>query len=285
MKVFQWMMALFSRLFPGRASDLALRLMTGPRLPEAWRGRAEFAPDRQVAVGARAHLNIWAGGPQRLLLVHGWSGHWTQFEAMMKTLGREQFSFYALQMPGHGSEPDGPSHVGEFITTLRHALDVIGAPVDVLIGHSMGASAAAFVLSERDDIGRTVLIAPPTDFHGVVSRMANNLKLSEPARQQLLDKMASRVGIGYGALDIVRRGFRITARVLLVHDRDDREVPFADSQRLYQSLPAASLHQTAGKGHRRVLVDRNVMDLVAGFARDGVLSVKQPGVETLRVSA
>lgn len=285
MKLFQLLMALFSRLLPGRASDLALRLMTGPRLPQAWRGRSEFAPDSQLPVGERARLNIWLGGPQRVLLVHGWSGHWTQFEAMMKALGRESFSFYALQMPGHGEEPDGASDVGEFITTLRLALEVIGDPVDVLIGHSMGASAAAFVLAERGDIARTVLVAPPTDFRGVVGRMASALKFGARARQQLLDKMAARVGIGYDALDIARRGSLINARTLLVHDTGDREVPFTDSLRLHQAMPSATLHQTVGKGHRRVLTDKAVLGLVAGFAREGVLSVPVPEGDLARVPA
>lgn len=285
MRLFQILMALFSRILPGRASDLALQLMTGPRLPQALRGRAGFAPDRQVPVGERARLNIWSGGPQRVLLVHGWSGHWTQFETMMKALGRDDFSFYALQMPGHGSEADGASHVGEFIAILRRALDVIGEPVEVLIGHSMGAAAAAYVLSEREDISRAVLIAPPTDFRGVVGRMASMLKLGARARQQLQDKMAARVGISYDALDIVRRGERIGARVLLVHDTADREVPFTDSLRLYRSVPAATLHQTVGKGHRRVLEDKEVLERVAGFAREGVLSVPAPDAGQIRVPA
>ena len=285
MKLFQLLMALFSRILPGKASDLALRLMTGPRLPQAWRGRVEFAPDCQLPVGERARLNVWLGGPQRVLLVHGWSGHWTQFEAMMKALGRESFSFYALQMPGHGEESDGASDVGEFIATLRLALDVMGAPVDVLIGHSMGAAAAAFVLGERGDIARTVLVAPPTDFRAVVGRMAIGLKLGRRAHRQLLDKMAARVGIDYDVLDIVRRGALISARTLLVHDAGDREVPFADSLRLYQSLPSATLHQTVGKGHRRVLTDSAVLGLVAGFAREGVLSVPASAGDVARVPA
>lgn len=285
MKLFQWMMALFSRILPGRASDLALQLMTGPRLPATWRGRTGASPSRQVEVGARAKLHIWAGGPRRVLFVHGWSGHWTQFEKMMQVLDRETFTFYALQMPGHGSEPDGASHVGEFIATLRKALEVIGEPVDVLIGHSMGASAAAYVLSEREDIARAVLIAPPTDFRGVVGRMAGMLKLGGRARKQLQDKMAARVGISYDALDIAHRGEQIGTRVLLVHDTADREVPFTDSLRLHRSLAAATLHQTVGKGHRRVLADKEVLERVAGFVREGVLSVPAADAGPIRVPA
>ena len=111
------------------------------------------------------------------------------------------------------------------------------------------------------------------------------LKLGARARQQLQDKMAARVGISYDALDIARRGGRIGARVLLVHDTADREVPFTDSLRLYRSVPAATLHQTVGKGHRRVLEDKEVLERVAGFAREGVLSVPAPDAGQIRVPA
>lgn len=111
------------------------------------------------------------------------------------------------------------------------------------------------------------------------------LKLGKRARDLLLDKMAARVGISYDALDIARRGERIGARVLLVHDSADREVPFTDSLRLYRSLAAATLYQIEGKGHRRVLADKDVLEHVVGFVREGVLSVPAADAGQIRVPA
>ena len=285
MKIFLMVMALLSRLFPGRASDLALQLMTTPRPQQSLPSDAQGQPDRQLAVGERARLHVWSGGARRVLLVHGGSGHWTQFRPVMAALGKECYSFYALEMPGHAGKSGGSSHVGEFITTLRQALDVIGEPVELLIGHSMGAAAAAFVLAERGDITHTVLMAPPTDFHAVVSRMARMLKLGQRAKTLLLEKMAERVGMDYGSLNIVSRGPRISGRVLLIHDGKDREVPFADSLRLYQVMPSATLHQTAGKGHRRILSDPDVLGAITGFAEQGVLFLKMPVVQPAKAPA
>lgn len=285
MRFFLILMAIFSRILPGKASDVALRLMTTPRPQRPVESREGFPPESELPVGRRASLKVWGGGSQRVLFVHGWSGNWQQFQPLLKTLGRERYSFYALEMPGHGRVADGASHVGEFITTLRLALDVIGEPVDLLVGHSMGAAAAAYVLAERDDVGRAILVAPPTDFRGVVGRMAGWLQFGVRARQQLLNKMAQRVGMGYDALDLVRRGARIGGRVLLVHDRRDREVPFADSARLYQSIPAATLQETDGKGHRRVLSDPTVLSVMVGFASEGVVSLQGPAADQARALA
>ncbi|WP_323773345.1 alpha/beta hydrolase [Alcanivorax sp.] len=274
MKLFVIAMAVFSRLFPGRAGRLALDMMTTPRrfAPDA--GAGVVPPERIVPVGSRARLLVWPGGPRRVLLVHGWSGHAQQFQPLMTELGRDRHTFYALQMPGHGAEMDGAAHVGDFIISIRQALDEIGEPLDLAVGHSMGAAALAFVLAERKDVPRAILVAPPTNFRAMVSRMAVFLRFGSSARQHLLEGMANRVGIGYEVLDIARRGRRISCPVLLVHDMTDREVPFADTLRLHQAVAKAQLFQTSGLGHRRLLAEPSVLKAIHGFADEPVTEVR-----------
>tara|TARA_B100000676_G_scaffold311010_1_gene379371 strand:- start:391 stop:1224 length:834 start_codon:yes stop_codon:yes gene_type:complete len=275
MAFFLGFMAIFSRLFPASASRLALRMMTTPRPGSAMRGDDVVAGkmEQTMPVGSRACLRVCPGGPRRVLLVHGWSGHGKQFQPLMNALGHEQYSFYVLQMPGHGAEADGTAHVGDFITTVRQALDVMGEPVDLVIGHSMGAAALAYVLAERPEIRRAVLVSTPADFHAVVGRMASFLRFGRRARQQLLDGMAGRVGMGYEVLDIARRGRHIQGEVLLIHDVQDREVPFTDTLRLHQALPAARLLQTHGLGHRRLLSESSVHEAVQAFAGEPTVKV------------
>ena len=52
---------------------------------------------------------------------------------------------------------------------------------------------------------------------------------------------------------------------LVVHDRGDRQTPYADAARLVASLPDARLVTTDGLGHRRILQDRAVVRQVAAF--------------------
>ncbi|MED5389796.1 MAG: alpha/beta fold hydrolase [Pseudomonadota bacterium] len=264
MKAFQWFMALFSRVFPGRASRVGLSLLTTPRVQAPPVSGWPAADDYQE-VGERAGLHIWSGGPVRVLLVHGWSGHIRQFLPLMKGLGRERYTFYALQMPGHGERAEGQSHVGEFVAAIRDAIQWIGQPLDLAVGHSMGAGALAVVLSESNSVHRTVLLAPPAGFRSLVARLADFLHFGERARQQLLERMAQRVGLSFEQLDVARRSRDIRAPVLLVHDVGDREIPFSDSLRLHQALPASTLFQVQGSGHKRVLSDPTVLARIEAF--------------------
>ena len=55
---------------------------------------------------------------------------------------------------------------------------------------------------------------------------------------------------------------------LVVHDRDDRYTPYADSVRLVDVLPDAHLVTTDGLGHRRILRDPSVVRQVNAFLRE-----------------
>jgi hypothetical protein len=56
--------------------------------------------------------------------------------------------------------------------------------------------------------------------------------------------------------------------VLVVHDTDDREVPYADGRRLAEVF-GARLITTNGLGHRRILYAPEVIDAVVEFIEEG----------------
>jgi pimeloyl-ACP methyl ester carboxylesterase len=53
--------------------------------------------------------------------------------------------------------------------------------------------------------------------------------------------------------------------LLVVHDRDDRRLPWAESVALVDMWPGARLTTTAGLGHSRVLGDPAVHEAIVGF--------------------
>ena len=56
--------------------------------------------------------------------------------------------------------------------------------------------------------------------------------------------------------------------VLVVHDTDDREVPYADGERL-AGVFGARLLTTNGLGHRRILYAPEVLAAVVEFIEEG----------------
>jgi len=55
--------------------------------------------------------------------------------------------------------------------------------------------------------------------------------------------------------------------LLVIHDRDDREVGWGDGAAIAQSWPRAELVTTTGLGHHRIVSDPAVIRQVVTFLR------------------
>jgi hypothetical protein len=81
-----------------------------------------------------------------------------------------------------------------------------------------------------------------------------------------------RLRLPWGELSIVRQAPALDAPLLVVHDRDDMEVPWSDGAAIVEAWPGARLVTTTGLGHNRILRDPAVVAEVAGFlGEDGLV--------------
>jgi pimeloyl-ACP methyl ester carboxylesterase len=64
---------------------------------------------------------------------------------------------------------------------------------------------------------------------------------------------------------------KVEADALVIHDRDDMELPAEEGEALAGALPAGRSHITTGLGHRRILRDAGVVSKTVDFIlRSGV---------------
>ena len=73
--------------------------------------------------------------------------------------------------------------------------------------------------------------------------------------------------MAYVDLDRLRHGLLHPA--LIVHDPEDRTVPFAASQALNAAWPGSQLQSAAGLGHRRLLMDADLIARSVAFIAEG----------------
>ncbi len=57
--------------------------------------------------------------------------------------------------------------------------------------------------------------------------------------------------------------------MLIVHDKDDRTIPFMDSKILSEKTDNVYLHTTEGLGHKRILRDKAVVDVITAYLFNG----------------
>ncbi len=257
----------WAALSPARAEAKAADLFARPvRL----RGPRTAPPGHPFRVDAgRERLAAWDAGEGRtVLLVHGWNGHAGQMRSFVAPLVAAGFHVVSFDHPGHGESTGDRATLPDLADAVR-AVAWRVRPVYGVIAHSLGASATALALARDLHAERAVLIAPPLEVPYFVRQFSASLGLPERLVPGVIARVRDEVG-DLDAMDGRRLAPMLQASLLVVHDPDDREVPFAHGQALAAAAPDARLLAVPGLGHRSLLRDLTVIDAAVSFlaARD-----------------
>lgn len=259
---------LLSPVLPTLAGAVAARLFTSPRRHQP---PARELADERHGERIRIHSDYHPGalsalrfgrGPRKLLAIHGWEGRASQWGALARRLPADEFTLIALDAPGHGASPGERAHPVAFANALLDADADIG-PFDAVVAHSMGVPSTALALSRGLRAEHVVLIAGPSNAADVLHRFARMLGLSPAAKQAFEARVASIIGLPAHMVSIHELGPQIEQPALIIHSKDDREIPFADAEQLARHWPHARLVALDGFGHRRIIRDAGVLTTIA----------------------
>lgn len=263
---------LLGGIAPGWTARVARRFMLRPhftRIPLKWEPAA-LARAEPITFRFGLPALRWGSTGPAVLMMHGWGGRAAQFHVLAETLVARGFQAIALEGPAHGRSQTGVAHPLSFAEALLEAAAEL-REVHAVVGHSMGGASALFALLEGLSAPRAVTIAAASNMRGVLDRYARTLALPQAAAQHFIEGYEQVVGRPADALDIADLGPSLRSAGLIVHDRDDREVPYAESARIAAAWSGARLLSTEGLGHNRVLRDAAVVDAIVEFVagRDG----------------
>jgi len=206
----------------------------------------------------------WGSGPV-VYLVHGWGGRAEQLGAFVAPLLARGFQVVAMDGPGHGESAGRRSSGVEIGRALADVAAQCG-PARGVIAHSLGAAAATFAVREGLAVERLAFVGPPADPLTWVARFGRQLGLGPAVMAEMRRHSETRIQARWDDLPLVPlRGLPSPPPLLVVHDRDDREVRSVDGAAIAAAWPGARLLETEGLGHRRVLRDAAVVGTVAAF--------------------
>jgi pimeloyl-ACP methyl ester carboxylesterase len=216
---------------------------------------------------------VWEEGPGErpvVYLVHGWGGWGGQLDAFVAPLAEAGHRVVAFDALGHGGSDPGPSGPGRSnILELADSLTAVVAdhgPAAAVVAHSLGATATAYAMRGGLAVGRAVFVAPMADPLPYTRTFAGRLGFGERIRTRMVRRIERRVGMPLPAFSVPDLARTMPAPPLLVvHDRQDAETGWADSDAIARAWPGARLVTTTGLGHRRILRDPAVVAEVAGF--------------------
>lgn len=242
---------------------------TSPKHPEPARETRWREQARSVAI-PHEHGPIatyqWGDGADTVLLLHGWSGRGPQLGAFVAPLLKHGLRVVAFDAPGHGRTPGTSSSIFRMNAALQAVVEETG-PVQAVIAHSFGAMVLAYALNNTEfTTAKAVCISSPTTPDFLVDRFSAALQVNDTVKhhfrryteQQYEPDIWRHIAADHNARTL-------SVPALIIHDRDDHDVPWQLSQQLADAWPNARLQLTSGLGHRRILRNRQVIDSVVEF--------------------
>ena len=205
----------------------------------------------------------WGHGPA-VLLVHGWGSRGSRLVSFVAPLTEAGYSVIAFDAPGHGASAGRLSSLPQFIAAIETVARHVGS-VEGIVAHSMGGAATTLAMARGLSVGRVVFLAPAADPAGYSERFAEVLGLTPGILGRMKQSIERRFGIPWDDFDVLPAARKMTAPLLVFHDRDDRDVAWTDGEAIAAAWPGAELVSTAGLGHRRIVHDPGVVARAAAF--------------------
>ena len=257
-----------------------------PELAGAWAERLFLTPPRNGAAAAALdlidarssmfehkgrHIATWRWGSRdapAVILAHGWGGCAAQMRAFVFPLLSAGYQVIAYDQPAHGVSEGRLTGLPDFADLLAELAWHHGE-ARAFIGHSLGGAAGALALATgRARFEKVVLVSPPADLVGYSRRFARWYWMPEAVRRAMQSAIEDRYGVLWENLEVVRLAPRLSAPALVIHDREDRLVPWTQGARVANLWPGARLMSTDGLGHGRILgndaVTRAAADFITG---------------------
>jgi pimeloyl-ACP methyl ester carboxylesterase len=205
------------------------------------------------------------GAGPAVALVHGWEDDSSLWEPMIRELVTRGRAVVVLDLPAHGYS-DGEWGLGWQAADALAAVAAALGPVDVVVGHSMGAAAAVGAIVEGFRVSSCALLAPPlvggdrwlrlADRHGVSTAHALAAKAAYEAA----------IGSSRAAFDMAVDLATIDVDVLLVVSRDDERSPVDRAEHAASGARRCTTLVLDGVGHRDTARDPRTIGNVADFA-------------------
>ncbi|WP_457442909.1 alpha/beta fold hydrolase [Roseateles sp. P5_E4] len=207
-------------------------------------------------------------GP-RVVLVHGWNSRGAHLLGFARPLVEAGFSVTLFDLPAHGDSTGHAASVVHAGRALRAVVADIGKEVHGVIGHSMGSAAALLAFAHGWRVGRSVHLAGPSSLSPMVKGLAAAQGLGPADAAAFAGWVERFIGTRITYVDLERLQHGLRHPGLIVHDPEDRTVPFAASEALHAAWAGSHLQRVSGLGHRRLLADADVIARSIAFIAEG----------------
>jgi len=259
---------LLSKMNSSISGRLAWELFCRPRRSPRPRDEELFwQTGEELLFSSGRRARKWGTGPT-LFFVHGWESRGSAFHKLIPQVVEAGFQAISWDGPAHGDSPGTRTNMPHYAFCLADDIRTSSLNIHGFVGHSLGGAALGVLLPLISQPKCIAIISAPTRIEGVFRRFANFINLSEAASRSLVATAKEEVGFSVNDKSLVSLRLDQQVRVLCVHDSSDKEIPFEDFEILRQIWDKAQFHATRGLGHRRIIRNPEVAQILVQFLTD-----------------
>src|SRR5436190_5718336 len=208
------------------------------------------------------------GAGRRALIIHGFESSVINFDKYVNPLLKKGYEVLAFDAPAHGRSSGMRVNAVIFRDFIKFVCQHYG-PVQSFIAHSFGGLAVCMALAEtrHDENYRIALIAPATETKTAVDQFFEFIKLDDAEVRKEFEEIITQLsGHPVSWFSIHRTLNKIKAKILWLHDKDDRVTPLEDVLKIKEeTYPNIQFVITKGLGHRRIYRDAKVGKAIVTF--------------------
>lgn len=200
-----------------------------------------------------------------ILLVHGWGGRGTHLGYFVKPLVELGYRVLAFDAPAHGKTAGTQTNGFEFVQAIKAIAEKEGQ-IDSIIAHSFGSTCTAVALNEGVIARKIVFLGALCYLSTTFTMFSKSAKLSPELEEELRVLIENKLGKdAWQLFSVDKRVNSLKIPALLFHDRNDREISYEESVAIKQSWVDSQLILTSRLGHRRILMNEEVIQQAVNF--------------------
>jgi pimeloyl-ACP methyl ester carboxylesterase len=246
-------------------------------------GEVHDAAHKEVVDGVVTYA--WGDGARPVLLVHGWRSRASRYFAFVERLLELGYSPVSYDAPGHGDTTLRAGTILDHQRIINRLADRYGT-FEGVIAHSLGVPFVLYALREGVEAKRVVTISGPAEFGYLVDAFCRELELGPKVNAGLRkaiehglfdgdETIWTKYSVSKGAIDL-----------LAIHNDEDDVVDPGQAPILLKRYGSkAHFLQTNGLGHRRIMVDPEVITEAVAFIQDEQSSQDSDVAERLDLGA
>ncbi|NRA87542.1 MAG: alpha/beta fold hydrolase [Rhizobiales bacterium] len=265
--IFVFLISTLSKIAPALGAKIAVELFSRPkRFDRTLEEKALFKDAKQIKFSSGRIANQWSNNFDAkqpiALMIHGWESRGTTFHKLIRSLVAKNYRVITWNAPAHGASPGNKTNLLEMTFALAEDLKQEYITPDAIVGHSMGGAIIG-LLSKLMSLPKSVtIISCPTDITGIFKRYFDLIKVSKRSQTLILEHINNLSQYNIDDMSLVNLTIYKQSSVLIIHDKNDKEIPYSDFLALKNKWQGGEFLSTEGLGHRRILRDDALVEKI-----------------------